>query len=151
MTRAEFRALRETLGITQQALADELGVQVRSVRRWESSHPKGYYEPPQDAWDVLRRYADQQQRVVAYALEKVEEIADEMGAPDTVEIKYWLSEPDYISWSTDVDNGIIGDWRMANANARATALILQDRGYTVAFVNGAGNVVSGAPELTIED
>jgi DNA-binding transcriptional regulator YiaG len=35
-TKAEFRAIRETVGMTQGMLADALGVEQRSVRRWES-------------------------------------------------------------------------------------------------------------------
>ncbi len=35
-TKADFAALRETVGLTQANLADDLGVQARSVRRWSS-------------------------------------------------------------------------------------------------------------------
>ena len=35
-TKAEFRAIREQLGMSQSVLADMMDVQDRSVRRWES-------------------------------------------------------------------------------------------------------------------
>jgi len=45
-TKAAFRAMRETCGASQAALADALGVNVRAVKRWETP---GQPEPPSDA------------------------------------------------------------------------------------------------------
>ena len=142
-SKAEFRAIREQIGMTQAALADELGVEIRSVKRWEKPSPDGWYQPPQDAWDVLDAALEQQHRIVDAAIAKVDEIMASMGSlPEAVELKYWLSESDYVSWSTDADYGIDGDWRMANANTRACATVLRLRGIAVRFVSGAGNVIS---------
>lgn len=48
-TKAAFRALRDECGMTQQDIADEAGVNIRSVKRWESpSFPE--IEPPDDIW-----------------------------------------------------------------------------------------------------
>ena len=35
-TKADFKALRETVGMSQQALADALHVDKRSIQRWEA-------------------------------------------------------------------------------------------------------------------
>ena len=40
--KADFAALRETVGLTQAALAEELGVNPRSVKRWEQPGMEGY-------------------------------------------------------------------------------------------------------------
>ena len=45
MNKAEFRAMREMVGMTQATLADALGVEVRSVKRWES--PSAPQVPPE--------------------------------------------------------------------------------------------------------
>lgn len=36
MTSAKLRSARERLGMTQQQLADALGVDLRTIRRWEN-------------------------------------------------------------------------------------------------------------------
>ena len=49
-TAANFRALRELCGVTQQQVADAMGVQIRTVKRWE----KGVTPVPDDALAWLR-------------------------------------------------------------------------------------------------
>lgn len=132
MTKAAFKATREMVGMTQAALAGELSVEVRSVKRWESELAPQM--PPEDAWSILRRARDQQRKIVAYALE----VAKASGV-NTVRLPYWTSEADYVSWSTDADHGIYGDWRMANANLRAAAILLEDNGFAVEWVDGRHN------------
>lgn len=51
-TKAAFRALREECGFTQNDLADEFDVDVRSVKRWENPKVPGY-EPPDDVWQFV--------------------------------------------------------------------------------------------------
>lgn len=136
-SRAEFRALRESVGMTQQLLADELGVQVRSVKRWEQENPNGWYEPPRDAWDILYDALEIQKKAILESVKKVKEIEDAHGKPDKIVLSYWLSQADYISWSSDAQLDTVGDWRMANANTRAVAAVLRHRGYEVVFANGS--------------
>lgn len=56
MTGRELRAARESLGLSQQALADGLGVEVRSVHRWEHSELPARFSP-EAARLVLRLHA----------------------------------------------------------------------------------------------
>lgn len=50
-TKAAFRAVRESCGLSQQDVADEAGVRVLSVKRWENpDHPS---QPPDDVWAFL--------------------------------------------------------------------------------------------------
>jgi len=134
--KAAFKAIREQVGITQSSLAGQLGVQVRSVKRWED--PNSPQLPPDDAWNVLEAALERQNEGVAAAIEAVMAIADEQGSfPEHVELKYWLSEGDYLQWSTDADLGVASDWRMANANARACAAALESRDIEVVFRSGS--------------
>ena len=132
-TLAEFRAIRETVGMTQGMLAAELGVEPRSVRRWESPSYEGY-RPPKDAWDALDAALDTQRRGIEAALGKVDEIAQERGAaPDSVRLPYWTSQDAYDEGHY-VDDG--GDWRMANATNRMLAERLHERGIRVEWTDG---------------
>lgn len=136
-TKAEFRALRETVGLLQGDIARELGVEERSVRRWES--PDAPQFPPQDAWDVLDDALEQQRKVVSFALGKVDEIAKQQGDyPHAVELPYWSSAKDYDNHHS-ADDG--GNWRMANANSRLVAFALHERGIRVKWIDGADNSV----------
>ena len=136
-TKANFRAIRETVGITQAALAAELGVQVRSVKRWES--PSAPQQPPADAWELLEAALDAHEDVVDYGYEKAVELAEgtEYDRP-TVHLVYWPDAETYAELSTDARHGIAGDWRRANANARATASVLRSHAFDVEFVDPRG-------------
>ena len=133
-TLAEFRAIRETVGMTQGMLAEKLGVNPRSVRRWESADYDGY-QPPQDAWDVLYDALDTQGQGIAAALGKLDEIVKERGtAPDSVMLPYWTSQEAYDAGHY-VDDG--WDWRMANATNRLLAHALHERGIRVEWSDGS--------------
>ena len=127
-TKADFAALRETVGLTQANLADDLGVQARSVRRWEQPGQEGY-EPPADAWDMLDFYADLQRQMVDHARETVMRTGEEAGhQPDRVVLTYWRSQEQYDELGRDE-----GWYGVANANARAVAAELGRHGFKVRF------------------
>lgn len=127
-TKADFAALRETAGLTQANLADDLGVNPRSVRRWEQPGQEGY-EPPAEAWEVLDRYADLRRQMVDYARETVMQAGERMGGqPGQVVLTYYRSQEQYDDLGRD------GGWYgVANANARAVASELSHYGVTVCF------------------
>ena len=133
-SKASFRALRESVGLTQSALASELGVEVRSVKRWES--PRAPQVPPPDAFGLVEDAYGAQREAVEFAVAKAEGIRVERGEPERIWIPYWPDAESYLEKSTDSALGVAGDWRMANANARAAALALQGRGFAVEFVDG---------------
>lgn len=133
-SKAEFRAIREMVGMTQATLAGALGVQERSVRRWESEEAPQM--PPEDAWRILQDAYDAQWEAVEAAVAKAEGIRAERGETAAVRIRYWPDAESYLERSTDSALGVAGDWRMANANARAAALALRGRGFAVEFVDG---------------
>lgn len=127
-TKADFAALRETVGLTQANLADDLGVNPRSVRRWEQPGQEGY-EPPAEAWEVLDRYADLQRRMVDHARETVMRAGDGAGRqPDEVVLTYYRFQEQYDDLGRDA-----GWYGVANANARAVAAELAHYGVRACF------------------
>ena len=130
-SKAAFRATRETVGMTQAALARELGVEVRSVKRWES--PEATQVPPEDAWAVLDGSLAAQRLVVAYAVGRVDAVAESRGTyPKSVALPYWTSQRAYDAGHQPQDGG---DWRMANANNRLVAFALHERGIAVEWTD----------------
>ncbi|ACV51027.1 hypothetical protein Apar_0597 [Lancefieldella parvula DSM 20469] len=137
-TKQEFKALREQTGITQDYLAQALGVRERSVRRWESITEEGY-NAPQDAWDILDDALKLQRQVVSAALGQVEEAAQEVGSyPASVKLVYWSTQVEYDEHHC-IDDG--GDWRQANATARIVSYALHERGIETDWISGADNLV----------
>lgn len=130
-SKAELKALRETVGLRQCDLARVLDVKERSVKRWESpAYPT--YHAPQDAWDILENALRLQQSGVESALEVVEEWHERAGKePGEVTLIYWQSEDDYREHHSPADGG---SWRQANANSRATYAALTALGYSARFV-----------------
>lgn len=137
-TKAEFRATREMLGITQQRLADELGVRTMSVKRWES--PKHRQNAPDAAWAYLDELMERQDEAVASALETVRnmEAANGVKPPMEVAIPYWSSQSDYEE-NHYVEDG--GRWTEVNATSRRVAMMLRWLGFRTRWVDGSDNVV----------
>lgn len=131
-TKAEFRALRETLGLTQQTLADELGVKILSVKRWES--PKYPQQAPEDAWKLLDDLESDQIAACSAAIAKAAQMLRSVsGEQQPVQVPYWSSAADY-----ELVRGSEGiTWTEANATSRRLAAILADRGVSVLFADGA--------------
>lgn len=127
MSRADFKALRERVGMSQQNVADALNVNVRSVKRWE--HEAYPYDAPDEAWELLEHRLDVQHRMVEYAVDVVESAAEKAGfAPALIPITYYRDQQMYDQCGLDeVAFGI------ANANARAIADVLERMGYEVEF------------------
>ena len=126
VSKADFRALRETVGLSQQDVADALGVDVRSVKRWEA--PDGS-QPVAAAWALLERYAEFHELAIETAVEHVETMIAEVGhAPQAVRMTYWRSQEEYDAHGRDP-----GPYGVANANARSVAEALRPYGVDVEF------------------
>lgn len=129
-TKAEFRAVREMVGMSQQELADALDVQVLSVKRWERPDIDGC-EPPDDAWDVLDDARKLQRQVVDFGISKVGQMAVDLKAEaEAVVLTYWRTQDAYDTAHPDEP----GVYTMANANARLIADKLESFGYMVRFI-----------------
>lgn len=136
-TKPNFKALRETLGVSQRLLADILHVDVRSVKRWES--PTNTWEAPQDAWRVLEGFLERQEWMIDTTLDKVDDIEGAMGASRAVSLTYWLNEDEYEA----AHPGEGKYWQTANATSRIVAAILRGEGREVNFDFPGLKAISG--------
>lgn len=124
-TKAAFRATREMVGMTQAMLAKRLGVEVRSVKRWEQ--PDSPQVPPDDAWDVLDAAKADQDSLVGVALGVVDR-----ERPESYRLVYWTSQEQWDGYHVGPTKT---DWRMANATSRRIAALLAERGIEVVWLS----------------
>ena len=125
-TREGFRALRELVGMSRAMLAYKLEVQERSVNRWEKPSEDGYYNPPQDAWDILDRARNKQLVFIETALAEARKQEERV-----VRLNYWLTKR---SFKENNPNETELDWQMSNANLRLLANELELEGFKVEFI-----------------
>lgn len=124
-THAEFRAERESLGLSQRDVAEALDVQERSVRRWED--PGFPYLPPEDAWQYLADMRERYDARVAEALAFVGDAAEEAGKPPkTVTMTYYRSQREYDDLGREE-----GAYGLSNAMTREVAAKLRGMGCNV--------------------
>ena len=123
-SKADFRALREGIGLTQQNVAAMCGVKVNAVKRWERV---GWPEPPEDAWEALEDMADRHDEMVAFGVAKALELSASTGAADVV-LTYFHDQQQYDALGRD--DGPCG---FVNAVARDVAAELTAKGMGVAF------------------
>jgi hypothetical protein len=141
-TKADFEALRESLGMSQSFLAGAICVTARSVKRW--GDPNSPQTPPEDAWECLESFRAGMDRAVLYALRRALSSEQELGEKPTIDLTYWSSEDEWLSYHEDDP----GDWRMANATSRAIANELRDRGFAVRFSFVGDSAAADAARLS---
>ena len=129
-TKAGLKALRERVGLSQQSLADALGVTVKSVKRWEHENQPNCAPP--DAWDVLEDALDAQRQMVKSSLVKAKEVEQ-----DLIPITYYRDQRMYLEYGRG-DGAYYG---RANATARAIGAALEAEGYEVEFRYPGGSAV----------
>ena len=123
-TKADFRAARETIGLTQGDVAKALGVSLRTVKRWE--HPD-WQEPPEDAWVWLLEMNERHDALVDAMVDRALTSAGR-GGLDVVAITYYRDQSQY-----DAHGREPGPYGFANSVAREVALDLNGQGVEVEF------------------
>ena len=123
-TKAEFRAVRERVGLTQKMLADQLGNTIDMVKKWENHK---YSNPPQDAITLLEKALDSHQRIVNEAIRHIQATTSvHEGKPQGVDLIYYRSQAQYDEHGRDK-----GNYSVINARTREIAMILEHDGYLV--------------------
>lgn len=123
-TKASFRALREACGYTQQDIADEFDVDIRSVKRWE--RPNGSYAPPEDVFCWLEHELSRMMLLAAKMAESSLEIGD-----GEISIAYYRTQDDLDSYQLDA--GVDEAVGFVNAASRYAAMIIMSAGRDVTF------------------
>lgn len=124
MTKADFRAIRETIGLAQGDVAKACGVSLRTVKRWE--HPD-WQEPPEDAWAWLLDMLERHDAAVDAMVDKAMALVRERG-PEVVAITYYRDQSQYDARGRDD-----GPYGFVNSIAREVALGLNDEGIETEF------------------
>lgn len=127
-SKAGFRVLRESVGLTQSALARMVGVNVQTVKYWENPG-KPQYKPNERAWKLLYRLVEDHDDITNY-MDYTSAHSDD---PDPVRLVYYRSQADY--------DRLVGDGQffgVVNAVTRAyvQALLSADIGVEVCFAGG---------------
>ena len=100
-TKAQFKALREMTGLSQQNIADALDVNLRTVKSWENP-ARETYKVPDYAWDYLKKVDDTQAQQVSYMLGIVAKQVEEFGGdPALVPITYYRDQAMYYEFGRD--------------------------------------------------
>ena len=122
-SKAEFRASRETLGLSQGNVARLLGIDVANVKRWEKP---GEAYPKPFAWELLDELMKLRRKTIAEGVEVVLSMQEHDGMPDRVQLTYWRDQAQFDAMGRDE-----GPFGMANANARGVAAELERLGIDV--------------------
>ena len=121
-SKLELRALREIVGLSQADMAEALGVNRTTVKRWERPDSDGY-TPPDDAFELLDNLVAQQDATVSAALA-------EHGGDAAVTLPYYRTQEELEAAGRP---GLVG---VANATTLAVAGELRRRGVDVRFGTG---------------
>lgn len=124
-TAANFRALRELCGITQQHAADAMNVQIRTVKRWE----KGETPVPDDALAWMRECA------VEHTLGVRTELGEIMAKAEPGEaicLTYYRTQ-EQADIDAEMQGCDAGPYQFVNAVRRSVGERLTDMGYLVSF------------------
>lgn len=121
--KADFRARRELVGLTQGDIADALGVTQMSVNRWER---EGFNDPPDAAWNVLEFHEAEQARVVG-------EIVEAFPDNSTAAITIYRTQAEFEAVQALYGREDRGSFGAANASALEAARLLDAMGCEVRF------------------
>lgn len=125
-TKAQFKAIRERVGLSQEAVANALGNAVRTVKRWEDPN---YQQPPADAWAYLEQALKQHVQAVNKSVDMVKQIGEKTGnLPDHVDLLYYKTQHQYDLYGRDP-----GSYMMVNARTREIAVRLEQLGVEARF------------------
>lgn len=124
-SKADIRAERERMGLSQSEVAERLGVQTRTVKRWED--PQHFYEPPEDLYEELDELAEQFDRAVREGVGQAHRMLEQVGEVP-ITLTYWKRQDQY-----DRLRGDGGYYGMANAITREVARLLDAEGHATRY------------------
>ena len=124
MSKAQFRAIRERLGIRQCDLADALSVRLDTVKKWEKPN---FSPPPEYAWQFINDMKERHDFVVNSAVDAAIEMRDQTGSNKIV-LTYYRDQAQFDKHGRDE-----GSFFIANANTNHAAILLEENEFEVEF------------------
>lgn len=124
-TAANFRAMREMCGITQQQVAEVMEVQIRTVKRWE----KGETPVPDDALEWMRECAVEHTLGVR---SEVARLTDGVPVGTALCLTYYRTQ-EQADLEAEIQGENAGPYQFVNAVYRSVGERLTDMGYLVSF------------------
>lgn len=124
-TRADFRAKREALGVTVHDIARELGIEERTVNRWERGLLGKDAMPGDFAWRFLDAYEMAKEPAVQ---DIYDEAVGGRGSENEIILRYWRTQQEYSDATGDERS-----YTFRNACIRAAARRLREDGLAVAL------------------
>lgn len=124
-TAANFRAMREICGVTQQQVADAMDVRVLTVKRWEKSEAA----VPEDALEWMRSAAVEHTDGVRT---EVGEVMASAEPGESVCLEYYRTQ-EQCDMAAALTGSDAGPYQFVNAVRRSAAERLVDMGYLVSF------------------
>lgn len=122
-SKADFRARREMIGLTQGDIADALGVTQMSVNRWER---EGFNDPPDEAWSLIEFHEAEQGR-------RVGEIAEAFPDGSRAGITVFRTQDEFEAAKALHGGQGAETFGVANATAMEAARTLDALGVEVVF------------------
>lgn len=126
-SRAQFRAIRTRIGLSQRDLAQNISVSLETVKKWEKP---GNFPPSEAAWNYLESMFALHVQAVQAAVDAAQEQEKKIGyKPKFIQLTLFRSQSEYNKFGRDT-----GNVHLANARTIESAAILEHEGYEVRFV-----------------
>lgn len=119
--KATFRAMRESLGLSQSNLAKQIGVHVKTIKNWED--PSVIALPPQKAWDEIHALSQKQGFLIRQSLKILKEHPSKK-----ISLTYYRDQKEFDEFSREK-----GLFSIANANSRAVYQAITQEGFSAYF------------------
>lgn len=139
-SKADFRAMRDMLGLSQSDTAAYLGVSLATIKKWED--PKAFYPPRRESWISMKKLVD-------YAYDRAHELAsmaqvanqasqEACTRSDPFLLTYWRTAEDWEQAKAS-EAVLPSQWKIENAAARMASFLLQMKGIPVSFIYAETN------------
>ena len=126
-SKTEFRAKREIIGLTQADIAEELGVGLKTVKRWES---EGYRNPSDEAWALIDREYEKVKKTIAFTVNAYSALKEKGSASSPIQLAYYRSQEQHDAVSPAEEN-----YLRVNAQMRIMAIVLESLGIESTFIS----------------
>ncbi len=120
-TKAALKALREECGLSQQDIADEAGVNILAVKRWENPEYPGRI-PPDDVWQFLLQARGAMYQDAREIADQIIESLSTIEKPQDLQLDYFRKQEDLDA--VQLESGIDEPVGYYNARMRLVGQLL---------------------------